>query len=79
VQVHVGARIPGVAPHHISPPSTFNVLLGSYWFDKPWLLTEGKLAAVRITPPLGVPNGRVIYRHKQVLQKNLGDASCNLR
>ena len=47
---HVGAGIPGVAPHYISPPSTFNVLLGSYWFDKPWFLTEGKLAAVRITP-----------------------------
>ena len=30
---HVGAGIPGVAPHHISPPSTFNVLLGSSWFD----------------------------------------------
>ncbi|KAK1644792.1 hypothetical protein QYE76_062597 [Lolium multiflorum] len=29
----VGAGIPGVAPHHISRPSTFNVLLGSYWFD----------------------------------------------
>ena len=47
---HVGAGIPGVAPHYISPPSTFNVLLGSYWFDKPWFHTEGKLAAVRITP-----------------------------
>ena len=47
---HVGAGIPGVAPHYIPPPSTFNVLLDSYWFDKPWFLTEGKLAAVRITP-----------------------------
>ncbi|KAK1632810.1 hypothetical protein QYE76_007125 [Lolium multiflorum] len=46
---HVGARIPGVAPHYISPPSTFNVLLGSSWFDKPWFLSEGKLA-VRIIP-----------------------------
>ncbi|KAK1668552.1 hypothetical protein QYE76_056711 [Lolium multiflorum] len=27
------AGIPGVAPHHISRPSTFNVLLGSSWFD----------------------------------------------
>ncbi|KAK1668964.1 hypothetical protein QYE76_057123 [Lolium multiflorum] len=27
---HVGAGIPGVAPHYILPPSTFNVLLGSY-------------------------------------------------
>src|SRR5215212_7028603 len=47
---HVGAGIPVVAPHHISPPSTFNVLLGSSWFDKPWFLSEGKLAAVRIIP-----------------------------
>ncbi|KAK1684968.1 hypothetical protein QYE76_045816 [Lolium multiflorum] len=28
---HVGAGIPGVAPHYIPPPSTFNVLLGSSW------------------------------------------------
>ena len=47
---HVGAGIPGVAPHYTPSPSTFNVLLGSYWFDKPWFLTEGKLAVVRITP-----------------------------
>ncbi|KAK1628983.1 hypothetical protein QYE76_003298 [Lolium multiflorum] len=40
----------GVAPHYIPPPSTFNVLLGSSWFDKPWFLSEGKLAAVRIIP-----------------------------
>ena len=44
---HVGAGIPGVAPHYTSSPSTFNVLLGSYWFDKPWFLTEGKPAAIR--------------------------------
>src|SRR5215203_1963198 len=30
---HVGAGIPGVAPHYTPPPSTFNVLLDSYWFD----------------------------------------------
>ncbi|KAK1679290.1 hypothetical protein QYE76_040138 [Lolium multiflorum] len=47
---HVGAGIPGVAPHYIPLPSTFNVLLGSSWFDKPWFLSEGKLAAVRIIP-----------------------------
>ncbi|KAK1668009.1 hypothetical protein QYE76_056168 [Lolium multiflorum] len=28
---HVGAG--SVAPHYIPPPSTFNVLLDSYWFD----------------------------------------------
>jgi hypothetical protein len=33
----------------------------SYWFDKPWFLTEGKLAAMLITPSLGVPNWSVIY------------------
>jgi hypothetical protein len=33
----------------------------SYWTDKPWFLTEGKLAAVLITPSLGVPNWSVIY------------------
>jgi hypothetical protein len=33
----------------------------SYWSDKPWFLTEGKLAAVLITPSLGVPNWSVIY------------------
>jgi hypothetical protein len=47
---HVGAGIPGVAPHYTPPPATFNVLLGSYWFDKPWFHTEVKLAAVCITP-----------------------------
>ncbi|KAK1619240.1 hypothetical protein QYE76_024757 [Lolium multiflorum] len=34
---HVGAGIPGVAPHYIPPPSTFNVLLGSYWNTPPGL------------------------------------------
>jgi hypothetical protein len=33
----------------------------SYWFDKPWFLTEGKLAAMLIIPYLGVPNWSVIY------------------
>jgi hypothetical protein len=33
----------------------------SYWFDKPWFLTEGILAAVLITTSLGVPNWLVIY------------------
>ncbi|KAK1605046.1 hypothetical protein QYE76_028719 [Lolium multiflorum] len=34
---HVGAGIPGVAPHYTPPPSTFNVLLGSYWNTPPGL------------------------------------------
>ncbi|KAK1678545.1 hypothetical protein QYE76_039393 [Lolium multiflorum] len=54
-------RIPGVAWHYISPPSTFNVLLDSYWFDKPWFLTEGNLLLYASHLPLGVPNGRVLY------------------
>jgi hypothetical protein len=33
----------------------------SYWADKPWFLTEGKLADVLITPSHGVPNWSVIY------------------
>ncbi|KAK1651690.1 hypothetical protein QYE76_069495 [Lolium multiflorum] len=58
---HVGAGIPGVAPHYIPPPSTFNVLLASYWFDKPWFLTEGNLLLYASHLPLGVPNERVLY------------------
>ena len=58
---HVGAGIPGVAPHYTSPPSTFNVLLDSYWFDKPWFLTEGNLLLYASHLPLGVPNERVLY------------------
>ena len=61
---HVGAGIPGVAPHYISPPSTFNVLLGSYWFDKPWFLTEGNLLLCASHLPLGVPNGRVLNAYQ---------------
>jgi hypothetical protein len=34
----------------------------SYWFDKPWFHTEGRLAAVLITPSLGVSNWAVIYK-----------------
>ncbi|KAK1643682.1 hypothetical protein QYE76_061487 [Lolium multiflorum] len=40
---------PGVAPHYIPSPSTFNVLLGSYWFDNLGFILR-KIAAVRITP-----------------------------
>jgi hypothetical protein len=34
----------------------------SYWFDKPWFHIEGRLAAVLITPSLGVSNWAVIYK-----------------
>jgi hypothetical protein len=33
----------------------------SYWFDKPWFLTEGKLLLCSSYLPLGVPNWSVIY------------------
>jgi hypothetical protein len=34
----------------------------SYWFDKPWFHTEGRLAAMLITPSFGVSNWAVIYK-----------------
>ncbi|KAK1697011.1 hypothetical protein QYE76_013708 [Lolium multiflorum] len=71
IRFHVGAGIPGVAPHYISPPSTFNVLLGSYWFDKPWFHTEGNLLLYASYLPLGVPNGRVHLRVSMGSDDNL--------
>jgi hypothetical protein len=35
---------------------TFWSLAFSYWFDKPWFHNWGKLTAVLLIPPLGVPN-----------------------
>ena len=70
---HVGAGIPGVAPHYIPPPSTFNVLLGSSWFDKPWFLSEGKLAAVRIIPSSwGCPTNVWNTRHQPARTQGRG-------
>jgi hypothetical protein len=40
---------------------TFLSLALSYWIDYLGFITEGKLAAVLITPSLGVPNWSVIY------------------
>jgi hypothetical protein len=40
---------------------TFLSLAFSYWIDYLGFITEGKLAAVLITPSLGVPNWSVIY------------------
>jgi hypothetical protein len=34
----------------------------SYWFDKPWFHTEGRLVVVLITPSLRVSNWAVIYK-----------------
>jgi hypothetical protein len=33
----------------------------SYWIDKAWFLTEGKLLLYSSYLPLGVPNWTVIY------------------
>jgi hypothetical protein len=40
---------------------TFLSLALSYWIDYLGFKTEGKLAAVLITPSLGVPNWLVFY------------------
>jgi hypothetical protein len=40
---------------------TFLSLAFSYWIDKPWFLTEGKLLLCSSYLPLGVPNWSVIY------------------
>jgi hypothetical protein len=40
---------------------TFLSLALSYWIDYLGFITEGKLAAVLITPSLGVPNWSVVY------------------
>jgi hypothetical protein len=56
----------------------------SYWIDKPWFLTEGKLAAVLITPSLGVPNWLVIYiitttpSNQRWLGRNRSKKGCEL-
>jgi hypothetical protein len=38
----------------------------SYWFDKPWFHTEGRLAVVLITPSLRVSNWVVIYKNSYI-------------
>jgi hypothetical protein len=38
----------------------------SYWFDKPWFLLRENLLLYSSYLPLGVPNGRVLYRHKEL-------------
>jgi hypothetical protein len=40
---------------------TFLSLAFSYWIDKPWFLTEGKLLLCSSYLALGVPNWSVIY------------------
>ena len=70
---HVGAGIPGVAPHYIPPPSTFNVLLGSYWFDNLGFLLRENLLLYASHLPLGVPNGHVYTRyHRSAVTSHRG-------
>jgi hypothetical protein len=41
----------------------------SYWFDKPWFLTEGKLAAVLIIPSSwGSQLGGHLHQHRTVIK-----------
>jgi hypothetical protein len=40
---------------------TFLSLAFSYWIDNLGFKTEGKIAAIFITPSLGVPNWSVVY------------------
>ena len=45
-----GRRNPWCCAALHSVTNNLHVFLDSYWFDKPWFLTEGKLAAVYIIP-----------------------------
>ena len=60
---HVGTGIPGVAPHYTPSPTTFNVLLDSYWFDNLGFLLRENLLLHSSYLPLGVPNWRLTYKH----------------
>ncbi|KAK1610995.1 hypothetical protein QYE76_034668 [Lolium multiflorum] len=44
-----------------SVTNNLHAALDSYWFDKPWFLTEGNLLLYASHLPLGVHNGRVLY------------------
>jgi hypothetical protein len=47
---------------------TFTSLAFSYWFDKPWFLTEGKLAAVLIIPSSwGSQLGGHLHQHRTAI------------
>ena len=50
VQVPRCCWFPGSAPCQNQPPTPSEVISFSYWFDKPWFHTEGKLAAALIIP-----------------------------
>jgi hypothetical protein len=45
----------------------------SYWFDKPWFLTEGKLAAVLIVPSSwGSQLGGHLHQHRTAINLFFG-------
>jgi hypothetical protein len=47
---------------------TFSSLAFSYWFDKPWFFTEGKLAAVLIIPSSwGSQLGDHLHQHRTAI------------
>jgi hypothetical protein len=51
----------------------------SFWIDYLGFITEGKLAAVLITPALGVPNWSVIYIINTAPSRDKHEAGVHLR
>ncbi|KAK1663776.1 hypothetical protein QYE76_051935 [Lolium multiflorum] len=62
---HVGAGFTGVAPHYTPPPTTFTCFLAPTGSINLGFFLKTCLCASYL--PLGVPNGRVLYRHKEVV------------
>jgi hypothetical protein len=55
---------------------TFLSLALSYWIDYLGFITKGKLAAVLITPSLGVPTGRSFTSSTPHHHSLVGDVFC---
>jgi hypothetical protein len=51
----------------------------SYWIDKPWFLTEGKLLLCSSYLPLGIPNWSVIYINTVRINEPPGARECQPR
>jgi hypothetical protein len=49
----------------------------SYWFDKPWFYTEGRLVVVLIIPSSWVPNWAVIYTPSLTQANSVENGDCN--
>ena len=72
VQVPRWRRNPWCCAALHSSANNLHVAFISYWLDKPWFLTEGKLAAVRITPSSwGSQRTCVLHAIKQLLLEPL--------